>query len=47
VSAYHLAQLSIAKKKFAIDVPELAEFVARLEDVNALAETADRFVVGR
>ena len=44
MSAYHLAQLNIAKMKFAIDAPELAEFVARLEDVNALADDSPGFV---
>jgi len=44
VSAYHLAQLNIAKMKFAIDSPELADFVARLEDINALADESPGFV---
>jgi len=44
VSAYHLAQLNIAKMKFAIDDPELADFVARLEDINALADESPGFV---
>jgi len=44
VSAYHLAQLNIAKMKYAIDSPEMAEFVARLEDVNALADESPGFV---
>jgi hypothetical protein len=44
VSAYHLAQLNIAKMKFAIDAPELADFVARLEDINALADESPGFV---
>jgi hypothetical protein len=30
--------------KFAIDAPELVEFVARLEDVNALADDSPGFV---
>ena len=41
---HHLAQLNIAKMKFAIDAPELADFVARLEDVNALADDSPGFV---
>ena len=41
---YHLAQLNIAKMKFDIDSPELADFVARLEDVNALADASPGFV---
>ena len=44
MSGYHLAQLNIAKMKFAIDSPELADFVARLEDVNALADDSPGFV---
>ena len=44
MSAYHLAQLNIAKMKFAIDAPELADFVARLEDINALADESPGFV---
>jgi len=44
VSAYHLAQLNIAKMKFAMDAPELAEFVARLVDINALADESPGFV---
>jgi len=44
VSAYHLAQLNIAKMKFPIDAPELADFVARLEDINALADESPGFV---
>lgn len=44
MSAYHLAQLNIAKMKYAIDSPEMAEFVARLEDVNALADESPGFV---
>ncbi len=41
---YNLAQLNIARMKYAIDAPEMAEFVARLEDVNALADRAPGFV---
>jgi len=44
MSKYHLAQLNIAKMKFAIDDPELAGFVARLEDINALADDSPGFV---
>jgi hypothetical protein len=44
VPEYHLAQLNIAKMKFAIDAPELDEFVARLEDVNTLADDSPGFV---
>ncbi len=41
---YHLAQLNIARMKFALDAPEMADFVARLEDVNALADRSPGFV---
>jgi len=44
VSDSHLAQLNIAKMKFEIDSPELADFVARLEEVNALADNSPGFV---
>ena len=38
------AQLNIARMKYAIDAPEMADFVARLEDINALADRAPGFV---
>ncbi len=41
---HHLAQLNIARMKYAIDAPEMADFVARLEDVNALADRSPGFV---
>lgn len=44
MTQYHLAQLNVAKMKFAIDAPELAEFVARLDDINALADESPGFV---
>ena len=44
MTGYCLAQLNIAKIKFAIDAPETDDFVARLEDVNALADAAAGFV---
>lgn len=44
MTEHHLAQLNIAKMKFAIDAPELVEFVARLEDVNALADDSPGFI---
>jgi Domain of unknown function (DUF3291) len=40
----HLAQLNVALGQAPIDSPEMAEFVARLERVNALAEAAPGFV---
>ena len=44
MSSYQLAQLNIAKMKFAIDDPDMADFVARLDDINALADAAPGFV---
>ncbi|MFC4121087.1 DUF3291 domain-containing protein [Nonomuraea zeae] len=40
----HLAQLNIAHLRAPIDSPQLAEFVALLEPVNALADEAPGFV---
>ncbi len=44
MSEYHLAQLNIAKMKYPLDAPEMADFVARLDDVNALADKAPGFI---
>lgn len=44
MSGHHLAQLNIAQLKFAIDDPAMADFVDRLEDINALADNAAGFV---
>jgi hypothetical protein len=44
VSDHHLAQLNIARLKYGLDDPELADFVARLDDVNALADESPGFV---
>jgi hypothetical protein len=41
---YHLAQLNIARMKGEIDSPVMASFVARLEEINALAELSTGFV---
>ena len=41
---YHLAQLNIAAMKYPLEAPEMADFVARLDDVNALADDAPGFV---
>lgn len=42
--AYELAQLNIAQMKAPLDAPEMAEFVANLDRINALAEAAPGFV---
>lgn len=41
---YHLAQLNIARMLAPIDDPLLAEFVANLDRINALADYAPGFV---
>ncbi|MDJ0776907.1 MAG: DUF3291 domain-containing protein [Gammaproteobacteria bacterium] len=41
---HHLAQLNIARMKYAFDAPAMADFVARLEDINALADESPGFV---
>lgn len=41
---YHLAQVNIARLLAPLDSPQLAGFVARLEDINALADGASGFV---
>jgi hypothetical protein len=41
---YHLAQLNIGLLRAPIDSPVLADFVAQLDPINALADTAPGFV---
>jgi len=41
---YQLAQLNIAKLSHPIDSPELTDFVANLDRINALAEETNGFV---
>lgn len=41
---YHLAQLNVAKMRAGFDDPSMAEFVAALEPVNALADRSPGFV---
>lgn len=41
---YHVAQLNIAQMKHPLDSPEMADFVANLAPVNALADAAPGFV---
>ncbi len=40
----HLAQINIGRMKAALEDPVMAGFVARLEDINALADRIDGFV---
>ncbi len=44
VVAWHLAQLNIARARAALDDPLLADFMAQLDAVNALAERSPGFV---
>jgi uncharacterized protein DUF3291 len=44
VNANHIAQLNIARAKAPLDTPLLADFVAQLDAVNALAEASPGFV---
>jgi len=43
MSKFELAELNIVQLKAPIDSPLLAEFVANLDRINALAETSDGF----
>lgn len=44
MSAYELAQLNIASMKAPLDSPVMAEFVANLDRINALAENSPGYV---
>ncbi|WP_221794897.1 DUF3291 domain-containing protein [Oceanobacter mangrovi] len=44
MSQYQIAQLNIAKLLAPIDSPQLADFVANLDRINALAEDSPGFV---
>ncbi|MFA9421239.1 MAG: DUF3291 domain-containing protein [Gammaproteobacteria bacterium] len=41
---FQLAQLNIAKMKYPIDSPELADFVGNLDNINALADDSPGFI---
>ena len=41
---HHLAQINIARARFPIEHPRMAGFVARLDDINALADTSPGFI---
>ncbi|MGD2131145.1 MAG: DUF3291 domain-containing protein [Maricaulaceae bacterium] len=40
----HLAQINVARARFDLDAPEMADFVGALDKINALAESQDGFV---
>ena len=44
MSAHHLAQVNVARLVAPVDAPEIADFVAALDPVNALADAAEGFV---
>jgi hypothetical protein len=44
MAAYALAQLNIAQMRTPLDAPEMADFVANLDRINALAEAAPGFI---
>lgn len=44
MATYHLAQLNIAQMRTPMDSPEMADFVANLDRINALADSAPGFV---
>ena len=44
MSTHHLAQLNIARLLAPLDSPQLADFVANLDRINALAEASPGFV---
>ena len=44
MTIYHLAQLNIAQMRTPMDSPEMADFVANLDRINALADNAPGFV---
>jgi hypothetical protein len=44
VTSYHLAQVNIARLVAPLDSPQLADFVAALDPVNAAADAAPGFV---
>ena len=41
---YHIAQVNIARMRAPLDQPEMAGFVARLAEINALADRSPGFV---
>ncbi|MDK9559231.1 DUF3291 domain-containing protein [Marinobacter sp. M216] len=44
MTQYHIAQLNVAKLEAPIDSPQLADFVANLDRINALADDSPGFV---
>jgi hypothetical protein len=44
MSGCHLAQINVARALAPLDTPKLADFVARLDEINALADRSPGFV---
>lgn len=44
MTQYHIAQINIARLRAPLDSPQLAGFVTRLEEINALADRSEGFV---
>lgn len=44
MTAFHLAQINVARALAPLDSPQLAGFVERLDDINALADRSPGFV---
>ena len=44
MSGWHLAQINIARAVAPIDDPAMAEFVAQLDAINAVADTSPGFI---
>ena len=44
MSGYHLAQINIGRLRVPVDDPMIADFVANLDRINAIADTAPGFV---
>jgi hypothetical protein len=44
MTAYHIAQMNVGTALYPMDHPGIADFVARLEDINALADCSAGFV---
>ena len=44
MTAWHLAQINLAHARYPLDDPQLADFMAQLDEINALAERSPGFV---
>jgi hypothetical protein len=44
MTEFHLAQVNVARLSAPLDSPQLADFVANLEPINAIADASDGFV---